>query len=1173
MACRDEIPIYEYGTDVIIQELLEARPTQRGESGTPYVQSNFSSITVSLFLIDSGVAYTVPGYDEASLTIANVIDDTLNEWDIDSRGYNFEHTIDADDLSATATYEVRYRFNLVGGGSFSIREEFLVRGPADAADLPIHGWRGAWSSGEDYLIGDAVSYLGSSWIATANNTNSTPPSTPGGSSTDWELLASIGSTGSTGTTGAAGAGYYATSTTSLAIGTGSKAFTTQSGLAYSVGARVRASSAADTSNYMEGLVTSYSGTTLTVNVTRTSGSGTLADWNINLAGDVGATGATGAAGSTGITGATGPGYTATSSTSLTIGTGFKTLSTQAGTAYTAGSRVRIVETGTPTNWMEGEISTYALTVMVVNVDLTSGSGTAAGWTISLSGEPGQDGSSLNMQGAWDSGTSYVLYDVVDHEGSSYVATAASTNSEPPNANWQLLASKGDDGADGADYIYNVTRSPYSAVGDGSNDDTAEIQAAFDAAATYSAAGGKPVVYFPEGTYKVGTSTLAGAEAVTLSGNSIKVRGPGIIKLASGSAADAALNVTGNFNQIEDITVDGNASGSPSGRGDCFYIGGNDNTITGVTCQNSKTSSGIDFLVYGDADTIEARTTGLRNTLVNCISRNAGYDGFDNRGDFTTLRDCAAHSFGTHGYNHAGYATQQVTIDGFIATASGTAVTALIIDPGSGETDAFVKQATIKNVRISLTGATATLSPMKVARVHDLLLDNVFVKHVASFSTIKIVEGCRNVTIRDSYFSRNIDFDELAPATGSITAAADNGSGYTQFSSTSHGLQKRDIVYIPDASVAGYIGLHEVTSVTANTFDTDFRVTTTGAITGNFYDCQGSVTLERVQVAEPGTSNAVFLLSGLRTPKLTMRGCRFFGCSTKAIALKETYPFTAVERIDVENCMFVFNRATAAPYVLVSESGSGYLSSSRKIRWANNTYRNVLAASVGLTDSTDSDILLTSLDGGRDYIASAVSSGTAVTWQVGDRFWKPTAVANASPGWICTTAGTFSGGGAGVFTPMPALANINTLVSDVTEVGNVGTGEDNLITYTLPANTLNAAGDSLEIEAGFSFAANANAKQVKMYFGASAFYASGSSAHNDGGMFVRATVTRDTSSIAKVGYLVTATGSGTPFALAAGDATNASADMTATVTIKGTGEATSNNDIVMEFLRVRYIPAP
>jgi hypothetical protein len=42
---------------------------------------------------------------------------------------------------------------------------------------------------------------------------------------------------------------------------------------------------------MEGLVTAYSGTTLTINVTATGGSGSHADWNINLVGQPGTNGA------------------------------------------------------------------------------------------------------------------------------------------------------------------------------------------------------------------------------------------------------------------------------------------------------------------------------------------------------------------------------------------------------------------------------------------------------------------------------------------------------------------------------------------------------------------------------------------------------------------------------------------------------------------------------------------------------------------------------------------------------------------------------------------------------------------------------------------------------------------------------------------------------------------
>ncbi|MEP6715562.1 MAG: hypothetical protein ABJC09_08295 [Terriglobia bacterium] len=94
-----------------------------------------------------------------------------------------------------------------------------------------------------------------------------------------------GPAGPAGPPGTAGSGYAATSTTSLTIGAGTAAFTTQSGLAYSAGARARASSAANSANYMEGLVTSYSGTSLAINVDAIGGFGTKNDWNINIAGN------------------------------------------------------------------------------------------------------------------------------------------------------------------------------------------------------------------------------------------------------------------------------------------------------------------------------------------------------------------------------------------------------------------------------------------------------------------------------------------------------------------------------------------------------------------------------------------------------------------------------------------------------------------------------------------------------------------------------------------------------------------------------------------------------------------------------------------------------------------------------------------------------------------------
>lgn len=85
--------------------------------------------------------------------------------------------------------------------------------------------------------------------------------------------------------------FVGTSTSSVAIGTGNKTFTTQSGEQYTTGIWMTAVSAANGGNYMFGQVVSYSGTTLVIDVQATGGSGTYADWNLSLAGPRGAPGA------------------------------------------------------------------------------------------------------------------------------------------------------------------------------------------------------------------------------------------------------------------------------------------------------------------------------------------------------------------------------------------------------------------------------------------------------------------------------------------------------------------------------------------------------------------------------------------------------------------------------------------------------------------------------------------------------------------------------------------------------------------------------------------------------------------------------------------------------------------------------------------------------------------
>ncbi|WP_421912722.1 hypothetical protein [Mesorhizobium sp.] len=82
-----------------------------------------------------------------------------------------------------------------------------------------------------------------------------------------------------------------TSATSLTIGTGTRTFTVaENSRGWSAGARLRASSRASGANFMEGVVTSYAANTLVLAVDLVGGSGTKTDWNINLAGQQGASG-------------------------------------------------------------------------------------------------------------------------------------------------------------------------------------------------------------------------------------------------------------------------------------------------------------------------------------------------------------------------------------------------------------------------------------------------------------------------------------------------------------------------------------------------------------------------------------------------------------------------------------------------------------------------------------------------------------------------------------------------------------------------------------------------------------------------------------------------------------------------------------------------------------------
>ncbi len=92
-----------------------------------------------------------------------------------------------------------------------------------------------------------------------------------------------------------------TSTTSLTIGTGSIGpLTLAQDIPFAAGDFVLITdTVAPTTNWMTGQITGRTNNDITIDVTRTAGSGTLAAWTVQLSAPPGATGATGPAGADG----------------------------------------------------------------------------------------------------------------------------------------------------------------------------------------------------------------------------------------------------------------------------------------------------------------------------------------------------------------------------------------------------------------------------------------------------------------------------------------------------------------------------------------------------------------------------------------------------------------------------------------------------------------------------------------------------------------------------------------------------------------------------------------------------------------------------------------------------------------------------------------------------------
>jgi len=150
---------------------------------------------------------------------------------------------------------------------------------------------------------------------------------------------------------------------------------------------------------------------------------------------------------------------------------------------------------------------------------------------------------------------------------------------------------------------------------------------------------------------------------------------------------------------------------------------------------------------------------------------------------------------------------------------------------------------------------------------------------------------------------------------------------------------------------------------------------------------------------------------------------------------------------------------------------------------------------------------------------------------------------------------------------PTAREVRVLNSQFADAGNVGAGEDNLQTFSVPAGTLAYDGDSLVVDMTFTCAANVNNKQFKAYFGATAVYASGTVAANGDTLSLRMVVVRTGAATQRA--WVMASSSNSSFAVS-GFATPTET-LSGAVVVKATGQATVDNDCVQKASTVEFRP--
>lgn len=627
------------------------------------------------------------------------------------------------------------------------------------------------------------------------------------------------------------------------------------------------------------------------------------------------------------------------------------------------------------------------------------------------------------------------------------------------------------------------------------------------------------------------------------------------------------------------------------------------------------TAGTAYLVEGRATVGQGEecfvmVNAVRARFDTCLAMDAAWQAFRVSGDNNSVVHCSA-------YNHRGNGLRilngdEVFIEDFKSYSTrNDGRHAIIADAGSSadgtELADNLDDSDVRTYRIYLKDCRLECNPdgdfdgaasvLKLASAYEAHVTNsTIIGGIATNNVgVRIEDSLRLATLEKCHIEPNIMFTPAGTSSGdtvyqgvisSHAGAGGDYAGYVRYTvDGGAGLEAGKTLFVRNSGIAQYDGPQIVLDKGSGFIITD-RAYVAGSIGIATY-CQSACDTFKLRdcvvvgmgLSPAGTGAAVFynyFIENCIAYHVDIERCEFRMKERANIKMGGIFTDyddpTAIDTFRLVRNKFEFNsdklcravRGTAVSEMLASGTVTTYENQLSNLNTGVVRLNNIYASDDTTATYDERDILFSS-DGDKPglYAYTTYPVDATGVWLAGDYIRNSAPSAGEPSGWICTVAGSPG--------TWRALPNSQLLYANTTEAGNVGVGEDDLLSYTMPANTVINPGDTLEIEAGFSFAANANNKNVRFSVQGNPYYESTAVAQNGGSMVLRLQVTFDASVLSKYSFTTQTTASALiPSVAQAGGGllTPGSAAI-----IKATGEATTTNDIVQEYMAVRLHRAP